>query len=552
MTDRQRLSMLQNRMFAELKRKYEIDTRMPNYIHLFPLVYSSLVDEIDRAADITDADMEAFFTHRREAEPKKQGYLTTHEKENTCNKATDSLPKIDADAFLLNENAHWMKQFNKREHVPTTENTHHEDLGSLHSPVPDVEPQISPNSDTSRSFTDLTTVLNEIDFPNYKNNFSDNLWADHPDTELITATKYQASHTTDRSSSKMETSETLAMTNAIPPKELPAAAPILAGDIPLPCVNKHRLIDNITPVGNENIELVAPAVIKDGNLSLECIIDDLGNYAIIFFVRSLEQFFFSYFINMHEGIKELLSHKRTKKICYQPYYLYSLCKIHDMQIKHVYSFHSVHLHILNPDSIISYREMVELYTDEKIFGQPIATLCELNEFIHGIPFYQIIHRAQANLIASNANNTSYVEDMENIDEVLGVSYLRSLNFHDDSTLFSFESGQLLFNRCINKSAKRAGFLLTYLIENDNIDRKLKMKIYLGLLCDLSRTGRMRKLNLQLMTLCDDIMILFLGAAEYEYLVTYIFIHLYKIGQKYGCVELNMTVSHERCTPEYDI
>ena len=552
MSDSQRLSMLQNRMFAELKKKNEIDTRMPNYIHLFPLVYSSLVDEIERAADITNTDLEAFITLRRGAEPKKQGYPTGSERENVCNKATVSLPLIDADAFLLNGKAQCMDQINKPEHVSATEDTHHEDLGSPHSPLSDIEAQISSNTDNSHSFTDLAAVLNEIKFPNYKDNFTDNLQADQPATGLSTATKYHAAHTTDSSSSKMEPSETLAMTNAIPSKELPAAAPILAGDIPLPCVSRHRLIDNITPVGNENIERIAPAVLKDGNLSLECIIDDHGKYAIVFWVCPLEQFFFSYFINMHEGIKELLSHKRIRKICYQPYYLYSLCKIHDIQIKHVYSFHSVHLHILNPDIIISYLEMVKLYTGKKDFGQPIATLCELNEFMRGIPFYQSIHRIQTDLTSTKATNTSYVEDMENIDEVLGVSYLRSLNFHDDSTLFSFESGQLHFNRYIDKNAKRAGFLLTYAIENDNIDRKIKMKIYLGLLCNLSRTGRVRKMNLQLMTLYDNTMILFLGAAEYEFLTTYIFVHMYKIGKKYRCGELNVTVSHERCAPECDM
>ena len=418
--------------------------------------------------------------------------------------------------------------------------------------MPDVEPQISSNSDPSHSFTDLATVLNEIDFPNYKDSFTDNLRADQPDTELITATKYQASHSTDSSSSRLETSKTLAITNAIPPKDFPAVAPILAGDIPLPCVSRRGLIDNISQVGNENIELIVPAVLKDGNLSLECIIDDYGKYAIVFWVRPLEQFFFSYFINMHEGLKELLSHKRIRKICYQPYYLYSLCKMHDMQIKHVNSFHSVHIHILNPGTSMSYREIVELYTGKKCFDQPIDMLYELNEFMRGIPFYQIINRIQANMIATNTSNSSYMEDMERTDEVLGVSYLRSLNFHDDSTLLSFENGQLCFNHYINKGAKRAGFLLTYVIENENMDRKIKMKIYLSLLCDLSRTGRMRKLNLQLMTLYDDIMILFLGATEYEFLATYIFIHMYKIGQKYGCGELNVTVSHERCIPECDM
>ena len=549
MSDSQRLSMLQNRMFAELKKKYEIDTRMPNYIHLFPLVYSSLVDEIERAADITDTDLEAFITLRRGAEPIKQGYPTGSERENVCNRPTVSLPLIDADAFLLNGKAQCMDQINKPEHVSATKDTHHEDLGFPHSPVSDIEAQISSNTDNSHSLTDLAAVLNEIEFPNYKDNFTDNLQADQPDTGLRTTTKYHASHTTDSSSSKMEPSETLAMTNAIPPKDFPAVAPILAGDIPLPCVSRHRLIDNITPVGNENIKLVTPAVIKDGNLPLECIIDDHGNYAIVFWVCSLEQFFFSHFMNMHEDIKELLSHKRIRKICYQPYYLYSLCKIHDMQIKHVYSFHSVHLHILNPDTNLSYRGMVELYTGNKCFDQPISALRELTEFMCGIRYYQIIHRVQANLIASDGNNTSYLEDMKNIDEILGISYLRSLNFHDDSTLFSFESGQLHFNRYINKNAKRAGFLLTYVIENDNIDRNIKMKIYLSLLCDLSRTGRVRKMNIQLMTLYDDTMILFLGAAEHEFLTTYIFVHINKIGQKYGCAELNVTVSHERCISE---
>lgn len=534
LSDQQRLAMLQNRMYAELKAKYKIDVLIPNSVRIFPLLYTSWVEEIEQAADISDQDIEAYVL------PSKKKSSKTIVK---------NMPKKDG-----KPSSEYAVEKQEEKSLPPKaatikEGDSHDDELQYAFSLTDIIAEPVTDTKLSRSFTDLSLFLSEIDLSKSEEAIED---THNNSIDVENNTRYidnKLDTETDIPCASTSTHESESVTNLSVKKEFIVVESIPYDYIPLPCIDRTRLAEHIIQVSDNNIDLLTHAIERDRDLPLECIIDETGLYAAILWIRPIRQFFYSYFTDLHVRIKELLTSRRIKKICYQPYYLYSLCRLYNIQIKHVYAFHSIHMHILKTDHKLGYREIIKLYGEGKNCGHTIDTVPELEEIMTGIPLYRTINRVQTKLISANENYSSQAARVQNLDEVLGTSFLRSINFNDDSTLMFIRNGQICFNHCLKNNAKSGGFILTYMIENEEIDNTTKQKIFLDLLCDLSKKGRIRKLNLQLMTMYDDIMILFVADESYEFLTTYIHIHLYGIAQSYGCDDFRVVTTHERCIPK---
>lgn len=534
LSDQQRLAMLQNRMYAELKAKYKIDVLIPNSARIFPLLYTSWVEEIEQAADISDQDIEAYVLPLKKKGSKKD---------------IEHTPKKDGK--LSSEYAAEQQEGNSQPPKAATikEGNSHDDKLQYAFSLTDIIAEPVPDTESSRSFTDLSLFLSEIDLSKSEEVIED---THNNSIDVEKNTRYidnKLDTGADIPCDSTSTHESESVTDLSVKKEFPVVESIPYDYIPLPCIDKTRLAEHITQVSDNNIDLVTHAIERDRDLPLECIIDETGLYVVILWVRPIRQFFYSYFTDLHIRIKELLTSYRIRKICYQPYYLYSLCRLYNIQIKHVYSFHSIHMHILNMEHKLGYREIIELYGEGKNCDHTIDTVPELEEIMTGIPLYRTIKRVQTKLISANDNYASQADRVQNLDEVLGTSFLRSINFNDDGTLMFFRNGQICFNHYFKNNAKSGGFILTYVIENEELDNTTKQKIFLDMLCDLSKKGRIRKLNLQLMTMYDDIMILFVADKSYEFLTTYIHIHLYEIAQSHGCDDFRVVTTHERCILE---
>lgn len=525
LSDYQRLSMLQNRMYAELKTKYQIDAKIPNCPRIFPLLYSAFVDEISQAEDITDEDMVIRIMHRKATLKQKAASITT---------------KSAAAAFLEYGIEHWTDQFVSNNPISYEKNLLLEDRLQYAFAFSDILPAPPSDIKESRLFTDLSHILSEINLPdqtecneNCTQNISPSPTSHYVENKnLNIPRKYP------------DTAKTFAEETILEIKQF-STIDIQADDILLFHTEKENLADSLTQIEDNNINIIRKTITNDGDMPCECIMDGNGAYALILWIRPLRRFFYSYFTDLHTDIRKLFTSNSVRKICYQPYYLYSLCKLHGVRIKHVYSIYSIHL-LINIGHVINYQKLLELYgiiEPEHHFNDSIP---ELNDLMDRIPFYRMINRIQAKLIASNEKYSSLKDIALSMDEAIGTSFLRSINFYDDSKLLYIENDQIKFNHCFKKESRRDGFLLTYSIENKNIDRKTKQRIFTDLLCNLSQKGKIRKFNLQLMTMYDDIMILFIARECYEYFTTYIHIHLYEIAQAYEYEKIHVAISHVNC------
>lgn len=507
LSDHQRLSMLQNRMYAELKSKYKIDAKIPNCSRIFPLLYSSLVDEINRAADISDKDIVSHIMDSKK---------TIHRSD------TDRLAKSSADIFLEYGIEHWTEQFTLNETVIHKEVPLLEDELQYGFTFPNILSRMSTNIKNPQLFSEPPHILSRLNLSNQMNH--NEVHPQCPDQ------RFKLSRIESRESIEPEIIP--ASVDAFDTKELkdtpqerkPSPAPQnLADGIPLFHINENNLINHLTKIGEENIDMIKKSITKDRDMPCECAIDDSG-YAIILWIRAERQFFYSYFTNLHFEIIELFTSNTIKKICYQPFYLYSLCRLHGIKIKHVDSIFNTHL-LLKSGYILNYSKMVKLYGKIKPDYHSKCSISERNNLMDGIPLYRMINRIQTKLVLSSDSYLAQANKAKYIEEVLGISFMRSINFYDDSTLLYIENDQIKFNHNFKKTVKRDGFLLTYTINNKDIDTKAKQKIFLDLLYNLSEKGKIRKLNLQLMTMYDDIMVLFVSKECYEYFTTYIFAYM---------------------------
>jgi hypothetical protein len=330
------------------------------------------------------------------------------------------------------------------------------------------------------------------------------------------------------------------------------AHPIEANTIYLPAVTMQMLKSYLHPVeGSEND--IASAVMLDKDLPIE-IMADHGTYYAVIWVRKLRRYYYCALSAMPSGLSELLSHQSIRKICYQPYYLYSLCRIKGVRLRNVYSLYSMHMLLIGHDVTMSYREIIELYTSGKNFEPVSFGVPVVDEILGGLPNYRVCRAEQEVLTLRLSKDSQLAAQLQPYkDEVLGTSFLRAANFEDAGTLFDIDGeGVLTFNENFDRRVMKAGFLLTYNIDDPELDNINKNAIFMAALIDLAVKGRVRKLDIQLMTICDGHMILYIASDHYQLISTLIQVFFNQYALKHGMEKFGLVVAHEKVVPSCDV
>lgn len=331
----------------------------------------------------------------------------------------------------------------------------------------------------------------------------------------------------------------------------------------IPPINEDNLIFNISvnkrvlkqyayPYDELESEIFV-SVQKSKRLPVEVIYDENRVSYVVLFIRSLGKFAYCPVDNsIPNTLVAIMMKKSVVKICYQPYFLYSIFRIHGINISGVYSMCSVDT-ILHPNAVLcSYADFFRVY-DVNIKEVALADtgFVEFDTLLENMQKYILIQAIQSR---EHCEKDS-LENGNSKDEVLGTSFLRAINLKSDDYLFELEpSGNIVYNAKFEPAAKTDGFFVTYSLACDGLNSISISDLFLKALCDLSAKGRIRKYNIQLVTMINNTMVLFIGENEYELITTLLQKYFNEYSSSFkNHVKFDLSVSHERiyCNTEKD-
>lgn len=606
MTDEDRLNSLQSRIVSILRSRYNVDTAFPDYIKIFPTIWKIFVSEISSADFLSKSDVKGFvkYTAILDCAPDKsankaassRNALTTEKSraaENSNTTSSFSAISDTAKEGSLAAQAH--KTQNQSDHLPVNS----ESLECVPS-VPATEIIASdikismgtentnlPLNELPQSYPDIigTTYPDNIDIstlPAVNNNVEETqdlvpeVYSECPptpdtyqltkdQTDLASLQKDESLETTAAISAEQyataEKNQSLLINVSESEKdsdkstsdaETIALLPIKINEIALPVITQTDLKNYCALISDENADFVTVSVARDQMISLECLQDENGAHVLLIWIPIYQKFYYAYFTSLHRRLKEILAYKSIRKVCYQPYYLYSLSKIYAVPARNVYSIFSVHTACTGFNVSMTYRDIIEMYTGGRRFERMVSNIPIRNEFMGGLPFYDSICHNLTQIVKGTPALKDKVASAFLFDEVNGVSYMRCINFVDDELLFSFQKdGTLKYNDNHVKQVKRDGALVTYVIENSNYSHEARREVYLYVLTELAKTGRFRKLNIQLVMMTGDIMMLFIGANGFELLDTTIKVMFSKFATDCHIDSFHVLISREWLLAEQD-
>ena len=283
---------------------------------------------------------------------------------------------------------------------------------------------------------------------------------------------------------------------------------------------------------------------KSKRLPVEVIYDGDGSAYLFMFIRALGQFVYCPIDSkMPKSIIAMFLSKSVIKICYQPYFLYSLLRVYDIRACGIYSICTVDS-LLHPEAVIgSYNDFFAVYAGDFPDIPSVDTgFVEFDNLLLNMQKYILIHARQTR---TPFDKTEYIK-RHSRDEVLGSSFLRNINLISNDYLFSLEpSGRIIYNQNFEQRAHSDGFFVTYSIGAEDIGTLELSELYLDALYDLSTKGRFRKYNIQLVTMTATAMVLFIGEDEYELITTALqkYFNRYALSHRLEKFELN--VAHQR-------
>lgn len=283
---------------------------------------------------------------------------------------------------------------------------------------------------------------------------------------------------------------------------------------------------------------------KSRRLPLEVIYDEKGFAYLFMFVRAIGKFFYCPIDkNIPNSLIAILLSKSVIKICYQPYFLYSLLRLYDIRICGVYSICTMDK-LLHPEAQIAYyRDYFNVYAGDFVNLKPVDTgFDEFDTLIQNLQKYILIQAKQTRCTF----DASKYNKMHSRDEVLGSSFLRILNLKLNDYLFSLAAdGSFIYNREFELIARHDGFFVTYSVGAEDLDIKELPDIYLDALYELSSKGRFKKYNIQLVTITDTAMTLFIGESEYELITTVLQKHFNRYALINHIEKFELNVAHQR-------
>ncbi len=308
-------------------------------------------------------------------------------------------------------------------------------------------------------------------------------------------------------------------------------------------INKRTLKDYAFPVAGNPAEFVN-SLRKSKILPVEIVFDEDTIPYLFMFVRNLGRYYYCKLdSNMPSVVEASLRSQSIRKICYQPYYLYSICRLYGVRISAVYSLYSMDA-FLHPAALpCKYEEFFDLYKHDYSYSPLSGSGFE--DFDRMCNFMQCYIQMNARQLRA-INNKELVRQQMCKDEVLGSSFLRIINMKSNEYLFDLDSdGNVVYNMSYDVSARHDGFIVTYTIGMDDVPELSRKELYMMGLVELSDKGRFAKYNIQLITMSDVSMVLFVGIKEYELIITLLQKFYNRYALKQHLEKFTLDVDHQR-------
>ena len=304
-------------------------------------------------------------------------------------------------------------------------------------------------------------------------------------------------------------------------------------------------------IGGNLVELaeIEDAIISDKVICIEAVYDS-PSFLLLFYVPRLHRYYQTDLSNGNElySIRMLFRRNGIKKVCYQPYLLYSFCYKLGLRIRGVYSLMTHYKYLYPSTSSRGIRDMIcalAISNREKIRETMLTTNTLL---YHCLCNYKSLYRFMK--AKEDGTSSLIVEQMELWDQALGYSYLLSGCMENEGRLFE-KSNALRFD--FHKSAYLnskdkvlyPGYFAKYEFSKHT---KHSADIIFHFLCNLSKEGYFGKNNIQIVYLAKNRIVFFIEESEFDYLDSVIGVKLRGWASQYGVNNLPLTVLYEYRKP----
>ena len=277
-------------------------------------------------------------------------------------------------------------------------------------------------------------------------------------------------------------------------------------------------------------------------LPIEVVESDDGFYFVIF-IKSTGKFYYENVNDLSNIFLALLKSQSISKIIWQPYFLFSLCKVADnLIVQNVHSIFSMDLLLYptaNPDT---HDKILSIYTEKLMKNETIITGDNaVDSLVNYMPYYVYIRNIQTrNLPISDKQRLIDYKYMMYKDQVLGCSFIRSKSLKNLDLLFTISpDGEFIFNQDYTTASIKNGYLVSYAINTDQLQPDEIKKLYFDALVDLASKGRFKKLDIQLITISEAVLKIYVSIECYELLTTLLqhFFNKYALLNQLDCFEL---------------
>lgn len=268
------------------------------------------------------------------------------------------------------------------------------------------------------------------------------------------------------------------------------------------------------------------AVLHDGLLSIEAFTDENKHGGILMWVSGTGCMFYSYLKNerANEILLPLLSRKTVKKLCYSPYLLYAKLHSHKIRIRSLCSLQTNH-YLLSTDGGYEsdYISVLLSYGVKPVVpGVNYKTSGNVTSLIFSyLPLYNRIFRAQSRRLRKRML-VEKADHLTNINEALGCSYLMSSYLTDASKpLFCMPyAGRFRFEEMQFDKFRFDGrlLLLSPVTQTGTF-------FFNEIVSCMSSAGLFHSCLLKIISLSENRLCLFVSEQDYEYVRTFINMHI---------------------------